>query len=300
MAVNQITQRDVRYGIKHGLDTDGFCEKYGCTNDEFERRIRNLYRHDASVVLDEIHANAKKRNRAGGAKSLLKNAPPPAGSVLSAPDLAQSTIDDIAISSESVALINTKALTTSPKDPSPLQALRTQERQQSDEVISLESEHKSIARHHREYIRQLRQIQEDLIKIKADFETKAAEYQTIVEANNQLVLQMNQISQTHSEKVALLEETRRSIESLTTIVICAYENGTIEPLEKTSGFELDESGSDARYTDLLSRAECEDLRLKDIRILSRMLSIVHNTTRRVEPVFENTSLEPFFQTLQAI
>lgn len=77
MAVNQITQRDVRYGIKHGLDTDGFCEKYGCTNDEFERRIRNLYRHGASAILDEIHANAKKRNRAGGAKSLLKNAPPP-------------------------------------------------------------------------------------------------------------------------------------------------------------------------------------------------------------------------------
>lgn len=292
MAVNQITQRDVRYGIKHGLDTDGFCEKYGCTNDEFERRIRNLYRHGASAILDEIHANAKKRNRAGGAKSLLKNAPPPAGSALSAPDLAQSTIDDIAISSEPVAL------TTNPKDPSPLQALRTQERQQSDEVISLESEHKSIARRHREYIRQLRQIQEDLIKIKADFETKAAEYQTIVEANNQLVLQMNQISQTRSEKVALLEETRRSIESLTTIVICAYENGTIEPLEKASDFELDESGSDTRYTDLLSRAECEDLRLKDIRILSRMLSIVHNATRRVEPIFENTSLEPFFQTLR--
>lgn len=76
MAVNQITQRDVRCGIKHGLDIDAFCAKYDCTHKEFERRVGTLYRQSAESILDEIHSNAKRRNHIGGAKNLLKSAPP--------------------------------------------------------------------------------------------------------------------------------------------------------------------------------------------------------------------------------
>lgn len=281
MAVNQITQRDVRCGIKHGLDIDAFCAKYDCTHKEFERRVGTLYRQSAESILDEIHSNAKRRNHIGGAKNLLKSAPPPQ------PEQAPDSITTPAVATE-----------FQPTPASQLELLQTQERQQSDEIIALESEHKSLARQHRDCIRELRQIQDDLTKIKSDFEVKANTYQAIVESNNELVARMNQISQSRAQKVALLEETRQSIQALSTIIVCAYENGTIEPLEDANGFKPDESGSDQLCTDLLTRAECEDLRLKDIRILSRMLSIVSNANRIIEPIFENVALEPFFQALQ--
>lgn len=63
-----LQHRDVRYGIKNGLTIAGFCEKYECTEAEFEKKLRALYRRDADDMFDAIRANEKKANRQGSGR----------------------------------------------------------------------------------------------------------------------------------------------------------------------------------------------------------------------------------------
>lgn len=178
-----------------------------------------------------------------------------------------------------------------------LQLLEVAEHQQSDEIIALESQHKQFAREHRDCIRQLRDLSEDMEQLRLAFQTKAAEYEAIVNENNRLVLEMNRISQERAEKVAILDETRQQIQSLQVVNICAYENGTIEPFDGNCTTPLDETGNERIYSQLLDREECEALRLKDVRVLSKVLAIAKNASVNIEPIFENDALEASFQAL---
>ena len=188
-------------------------------------------------------------------------------------------------------------LTMNPSRATQLQLLEATEHQQSDEIIALESQHKQFAREHRDCIRQLRDLSEDMEQLRLAFQTKAAEYEAIVNENNRLVLEMNRISQERAEKVAILDETRQQIQSLQVVNICAYENGTIEPFDGNCTTPLDETGNERIYSQLLDREECEALRLKDVRVLSKVLAIAKNASVNIEPIFENDALEASFQAL---
>lgn len=333
-----LQHRDVRYGIKNGLTIAGFCEKYECTEAEFEKKLRALYRRDADDMFDAIRANEKKANRQGSGRqskqfstsinpanlpsnltlnpsaaalfgvSPIKDPPPGTNGNPPAADGLSIITDHEPTAARpaegSSATISTEgAIPAIPDRDSPearLAQLRATELVQSDAVMQLESQHKSIARKHRACIADLRQLKTDMESLRDQFNAKAAEYESIVSQNNGFVTQMNQISSERAEKVTLLAATRREIESLSVITLCAYENGTIEPLDQPStspSTSLDESGSDQLFTEFRDRADLEELRIKDIRILARMVSIVRNSTHRIEPVFENETLEPYFQAL---
>lgn len=109
---------------------------------------------------------------------------------------------------------------------------------------------------------------------------------------------MNQISSQRRDQLALLESVRAEIKANQVIGICAYANGVIEPLEKTVAITLNETGSEELYSQLILRDDFQDLRLRDIRIIARLASIFRNSSDlKLEPCFENETLEPFFRSL---
>ena len=63
--LNQLTQFDIRNGIKNNWDMETFCDKYSCTEKEFPGRISKLYKYKADEVISDIksvkkHAKKKK------------------------------------------------------------------------------------------------------------------------------------------------------------------------------------------------------------------------------------------------
>ncbi len=282
--LKQARQVDLRFGIRHGFDMDAFCEKYSCTPEEFTQHVRIIYRHDHEAILDAIRANGKRLSRFKRGNRGNTCTPPP------------SNLEE----GKPISLLTEVQLSPANHDPSratQLRLLEATEHQQSDGIIALESQHKQFAREHRDCIRQLRNLSEDMEQLRLAFHTKAAEYEAIVNENNRLVLEMNRISQERAEKVAILDETRQQIQSLQVVNICAYENGTIEPFDGNCTTPLDETGNERIYSQLLDREECEALRLKDVRVLSKVLAIAKNASVNIEPIFENDALEASFQAL---
>lgn len=60
MKLNSLDAKQVRFGLHGGMTPGDFCEKYECSEEELRRRIRQLYKHDSSPILDELEANRKK------------------------------------------------------------------------------------------------------------------------------------------------------------------------------------------------------------------------------------------------
>lgn len=277
MVIGSLSHRDVRFGIKNGFTFTDFCHKYNCTQAEFEDRIRGIYRYDSKKMLDSIRANAKRKGRQSRPET--SNTAP----------TTNRTVEPPINNSE------TTATSTLPNPQSQLKILRQQEQALSDEVIRLESKHKAIAQQHRGHIRELRDLHTELETLRQTFEEKVTAYEAIASHNNELVTLMNQISQERNQRAGALADLRQQIKSLTEVVICAYDNGTIEPMDYDGNITLNETGSDALFSTLRDREDLEELRVKDIKILSRVLAIINNSEMRIIPMFENAALDSCFQ-----
>lgn len=282
MVIAGLNQRDVRFGIRNGLSVEDFCAKYNCNTEEFLKRIHTIYRHDTQKMIDAIENNGKRQARQKNSK---KSSNP-----------SEITQDATANTNPSI-----------PFSPSPeptsdsLTLLKKQEQDLSAKVIALESQHKSISKQHREHLRELRTLDEELRALRQTFEEKVTNYESIASHCNELVTLMNQISQERSQEVQTLAKLRQEIKSLSEVAICIYDNGKIELMESNFDGEiiLDETGSEQLFINLRDREDLEELRIKDVKILSRILSIISNLDMRIVPIFENSELEPYFQGIRA-
>lgn len=311
MAVQQITRHTVQTGIKYGMTSDDFCSKYQCSSGEFEQSVNLLFRRNATDIFNRLRDNSRKKSRNGSTNprstsndldfSASDELDPLADSDFESPtnddfDLPCSISDDSELIDDGSDCTSDKVTPISRDEQ--LAQLQKLELIQSDGIIALESQHKTLARQHRERIKRLREINDALNQLQYEFQAKASEYEAIVTENNDLVSQMNQISAQRAEKVALLAQTRETIATLTAVTVCAYENGEIAFLNETDSVHtLDESGSDELFCQMRTQELYDDLRGKDIRLLARMLSIIKNAQVRIEPVFENEELDAFFHTM---
>lgn len=297
MVISQMDHRAVRFGIKHGFTFSDFCAKYECDEADFQRKLRTLYRNDYEKMHAAIEANTRKQNRHRSGESYRE--------VVAA--LANNLPEGTSLTPEAVSFVGGQMpLASSTANGSPavskkpaedeLALLKQQETELSDQIMELESRHKAAAKQHREHIRNLRKLREELDAIRQAFEAKATEYKAVVDANNRLAEQMNDISQSRSREVSKLTTLREQIVALTVIPICAYENGQIEAIDNT-GIALDDQGSELLFLELRDQPELEELRIKDIRLLARVICIARNTRQKISPIFENEGLEQHFLRL---
>lgn len=281
MVINAMTQKDVQCGLKRGLGIDEFCSKYECTERTLRSQIHRIYKHDADKIIKRLSTNTDNNRRRAQAGSTAKHSDD------TNPTQTSSQTDNC---KETVS----ETLTAADQ----LTTLKQRERQLSDTVISIESQHKDLARQHRERLKTLRDLNAELEQLKQAFEDKFTEFGATVYANNLLVAQMNNLSQQRTKKITELTQVRDNIKRLTEVFICAYDNGNIEPMDSNSACLINEAGSDSLFASLRDREDLEDLRIKDIRILSRVLAITRNAEMRIVPIFDNVELDHYYQLLR--
>lgn len=284
MNIRQISSRAIRNEKKRGASFKDLCEKYQCTEEALEDVIRRFFYGGASEMIAELREVDKKRERRENHRSANSHPkdsviPPPVGHFQASVPLAL-------------------ASSTSHPNQSLLTELNSREEELSNSVIKLESQHKALASQHRDCLKDLRQIYTEISTLKQQLEAQAEAYEKLALRNNEIVQSMNQISSQRRDQLALLESVRAEIKANQVIGICAYANGVIEPLEKTVAITLNETGSEELYSQLILRDDFQDLRLRDIRIIARLASIFRNSSDlKLEPCFENETLEPFFRSL---
>lgn len=294
---NQLTGRDVRNGIKHGMTIGDFCNKYNCTENEFTQRLEIFFKQGAKNVMHDLNVNLKRRNSTSRKYVQQLNPdqlPQGVNLELSAQELFAPQTSGMDTATEHAAAKASRPAIMAPPPRAELETFKQLEAEQSSQLIQLESQHKAIARKHRDCIRELRRIENEIQQIETTFREKVSEYETIVAQNDQYVCEMNSLSERRSAQLAELTTTRQRIAELTKIAVAVYINGEIK-IFGDDEVSLNDEGYEDIFTNLCVREECEILRIKDIKSLARIIAIVQNSQIRIEPVFEDNTLEPLFQ-----
>lgn len=278
-----LTRKQVRVGLKKGWGKEIFCQRYNCSETELEERIAQLYKYQKKIneVLSELKINEK---RFGQIKQQLKTRK---GTLLVREDQNEDYSPEESVNGPIDApVINN------------LDCLRAEEERLSREVIELENRHKEEAEKRRSRLKEMRTIKEDIERLEADLQKKCLEFQEAVEHADSLAENMNAISDERRPKVERLQEVRAEIEERMAVSIAVYDSGEIAVLEAEE-FIMDDSGYEEIYAQLLSGEECSELRLKDVRVMARLLSIAKQSGRRINLVCDHPEMEEAYQKLMA-
>ncbi len=293
--IQALTRKKVRIGIKNGWSIETFCQEYGCDEETLEKRIVGLYKYNKSVdeVFSKLNDNGKKLERHKRQLKSRKGVPGPCASGL----VLVSDEENQEASPEAIDSLPFEEDATANCATTDLDRLRSEERKLSEEIIALELQHKAEAKKRRECLNQLRAAKAEIEKMEAELKAKCAEYDGIIVEANALAESMNTISAQRRPQVEQLLEVRKEIVRMESVTIAVYDSGEITLLEGID-FSLDDSGHEELYAQLLEREECSELRLKDIRVLARLLSVVEHSDRRITPICDRPEVEEVFLKLK--
>ena len=108
---------------------------------------------------------------------------------------------------------------------------------------------------------------------------------------------MNAVSKQRYPKVMELQELRTKIEKRMAVSLAVYDSGEIVILEGAD-FNMDDSGHAEVYSQLIVSEECQELRLKDIKVMAKLLSIASNSERKINLVCDRPEMEEAYLRLR--
>ena len=238
-------------------------------------RIYQLYKYQKKVsgVLSELKVNEKKLNHH---KQEVKNRK----------GVSVSTVTE-----------ETKGLGETPEVDDDLEFLIKEEKRLSTEIIGLETWHKEEAEKRRGRLKEMRAIKQEIERLEESLKQACKEFKETVEQADSLAENMNAISRQRYPKVMELQELRAKIEERMSVSLAVYDSGEIVILEGTD-FNMDDSGHTEIYARLIESEECQELRLKDIKVMARLLSIASNSERKISLVCDRPEMEEVYLRLR--
>ena len=263
MELKQLNAKKVRVGAKNGFTMDEFCEKYNCSVEQFSMRVAQLYGGDMKAVSQIINLIEKNSKRAKNRTGV---------DVFYVSDCTDST-DFAEPAMESGAGIE-------------LEKLKNTEENLETELARLEELYDVLAPKHDSYLEQLEDLKCDKL---ADIINKSAEAMDKVVAD----------WRAKSSELAIVTER---LASLKKVRLSVTENGIISAIGNEE-FPFNEMGSEEWYHELLLDEDTVgELKLRDIRVLARVLAIVVNATRdgypEIEVEFDTPSLADAYDELK--
>lgn len=298
MRVNYITRKSVRMGIKQGMSLSDFCLKYDCSETEFTKKIQSLYLHNATQIMRELKQSASKHHGklVRRIDSIPESAPQPEPQ--STPQPAPRSVSE-PVATPEISNAQPSAETYQISVQERLENLKKQEATESAKLSVLENSYRSFLAQRREHTKSLQTLLVDLKRIEDEFKSKVSESQSIIAKNDEISVNIASISETIHSQEKLLAQLRSDIQSLSMVAVCVYADGTISLLEERFLLKLNDCGWEDLFSQLVERDECQELKAKDIRLLSKVLCIVKNSQLGFNIVFENSEIEPVFNLLSS-
>ena len=277
-ALTTLTGKKVRVGIKNGMTVDDFCKRYSCEPAELNVRIGKLFtvNDDAKKIWGEILANEKK----------------PKAKVTAVEEVVgTSKVADNATEGEATD-------DTPPRAPT-LDELKSSESELSDKLIEMEKAYKACYQDRDEGRKKYRSLLDDIKSIKKQFDAKVHDAEVIIRRDDEIVGKMNGIWTEYRDKRAALEAIRAQIEEMSKIVLCVYKDYEIAPFDESLEIKLDDRGHDDLFKELREQEAAEDFRLKDIKVVARLIRIVANLGSPVEIIFDDEEVRKAYEALKS-
>ena len=279
MDITMMKTKTVMVGIKNGMTLDDFCQKYQCSSEAFEERMKQIYGHNKKQLkhcFTQIVANEKKARKEAETDETEE--------VAEVTEVSETTEED--------------QVPVSMSRSEELKYLAELEKQQVQSVVAKESEHKELAAEHRSYKTSLRELRDKIDKMMVEFQHYHQEFEEILSKNAVVEARMNEISAEWNTERTALADTRSRIEELSVVTLSVYNSGEISQIDGPE-IELDDAGWDSTREVLLTEDECQELRLKDITTLAKLLMIAEHSDRKIEAMCDNAELEIAFRKLRS-
>ena len=279
MELKQLNAKKVRVGAKKGLTMDEFCEKYNCSVEQFSMRVAQLYGGDMKAVSQIINLIEKNSKRA-------KNRP--GVDVVYVSDCTDST-DFAEPAMESGA-------------GTELEKLKNTEENLETELARLEELYDVLAPKHDSYLEQLEDLKCDYEKLREQLIAKGQKFDKLANVINKSAEAMDKVVADWRAKSSELAIVTERLASLKKVRLSVTENGIISAIGNEE-FPFNEMGSEEWYHELLLDEDTVgELKLRDIRVLARVLAIVVNATRdgypEIEVEFDTPSLADAYDELK--
>ncbi|MBR3246547.1 hypothetical protein IKF87_01545 [Candidatus Saccharibacteria bacterium] len=297
----KVDRKAIKNGIKSSFGFSDFEEKFGIQRDELEKTIRFLYNRNsdtAEEMIREIAKNEKKRAKVTAKKPITeyKGVPIEDFKSMSLDEFMALENNETVIESDKViADTNAKAVTPRNKE---ILLIEEDITRLSSELIKAESETKRWDERSRAHDGQLRELDEKLGKLEADMRKVKEKFDSIVGIAREVREKVDQARENQSRLQAAIDEKRQKLAELKRISVCVYNDGVIAPLEEDTPIVIDDTGADTICTELFSTVECQELRMKDVRTLARLIAIVKNSSLDFEVICDNAELEKAFGALK--
>ena len=283
-----IDRKALKLGIKNGFGFSEFEERYGMDRDNLTESVFILYkknRETAEDLLREIGRNEKKHEKERAKEPVVEYKGVPIE------EFKSMSMDEF------MKLENGTANDTQ-KDTIPEKVkLESEIHELQDTVAKYEADDKRWISKRQASLEEMAKLEDELKKLKEKLVSVKMKYGAIAERDEKIVKKMNETHTKLEESRTLLKEKRRRLDELNRLVICAYDDGTIAPMDESIEIILDDTGSDDLYLKLVTRAECQDLKAREILILARLLKIVENSTSRIEVACDTVEMEKAYNAL---
>lgn len=258
MELRSLQQKNVRVNIKNGWNLEDFCEKYRCTEDELKTRLDQIFKNKKAMR----NCIDKIEKNSGKHKSKPK------------------TVKASVIS-----------------EANELETLRREEATLSKGVMKLETEWEAQKAEHLERLKSLRDKKAELKEFRSQISKERKMTEKIIQQDNRIVEKMNDLTKRRNTLVATLEEKRARIEELKKLTLCVFDGGEITTYDG-SDVKLDDTGHEEIYAKLTEHELCDELRMRDVKTLARLLAMSNNSTIEVEIICDRKELEEIFETLK--
>ena len=105
---------------------------------------------------------------------------------------------------------------------------------------------------------------------------------------------MNEAWQQRKELMEELAKVRARLAELNTVTLFVCNDGSITQVDDTDSIpdiSLDETGTNELYLELREKSYCEELRIKDIRLLARVVAITRNSNLEINLEFDRDEVK---------
>ncbi len=289
----KITAKKLQVYVKEGYTPEDVMDKHEITEEELLARLKHIYKagdgSKAVAVYNDLVANRKKPHHIK--RSSVKV------SAAAAEETIRDRLENTNESNTMVQPETSAAKEVSEEKEKSLDELKKEEESLSKEVMQLESDHKELSGKHRACAKELRNLEKVIDELEAKIEECDRQINEIAEKADSIAVLMNEKCVQRKQKLAELNRLREEIEERGTVTICVTSDGVIEAPENPE-FVIDDAGYQSVKDTIRDREEVEDLRVREVTTLAKLLKIAEKASR-VNLICDSQELEIAFQALRS-
>jgi len=283
--------KDLIIALKHGATTKELLERYGFQTEE---ELHNWIKHISPVKYSDFFRQIKRNDkRTSSDDSSSKTAIEIAAQMLAEIDAAALEDEtEIKVELDVITEKEMEAKNEQVPQVSELEQLQKDENEMAALICILEGKHKACVQERREIVVTLNHKKQELEtllqKIKECEQVVTVKYENYTKLASEM---QNLDSDIHTYR-AFLQEIRGRIEELKQVLILVSRDNVEIENHELPQIALEEVN--AEFEKLLKIEDAEELTLKEIKTLAKLLLVVRNFDK-YEVLFDNIKMEEVFK-----